>query len=128
MFGLADLDEVTHLAAEPGSGATTMLLQIARSSLQDGGRVLWLSRTMPDGLRMTQIFSNIDPTAVARFHAGSFGDALDMGVLNGIKLIKSLSSLNLVLVDDWSGNTGQPSKVVNIAIKNLIEVCRAEKT
>jgi hypothetical protein len=128
MFGLTDLGEVTHLAAEPGAGATTMLLQLSRLSLKNGGRVLWLSRVMPDGLRMTQIFSKIDTTAVARFHAGAFGDALDIGILNGINMVKSLPSLSIVLVDNWSGTTGQPSKKINEAIKNLIGVCRSENT
>ncbi len=128
MFGLADLGEVTHLAAEPGAGATTVLLQLSHFSLQKGGRVIWLSRVMPDGLRMTQIFSKIDTSALARFHVGAFGDAFERGIMNGINMIKSLPSISLVLVDNWPGNNGQSSKEIKNSVDKLVGVCRREKT
>ena len=51
-----------HLAVEGSCGGTTLGLQVARQTILDGGRGLWASPELPDGVRFSQIFSDVSPT------------------------------------------------------------------
>ena len=43
--------ESSHLAVEGACGGTTLGLQLARQTIEDGGRVLWAAPELPDGVR-----------------------------------------------------------------------------
>ena len=61
--------ESIHLAVEGSCGGTTLGLQLARQTIEDGGRVLWAAPELPDGVRFSQIFADLSLTSSSRFHA-----------------------------------------------------------
>jgi len=123
MFDPLDVAAVTHVATSPGAGGTTILLQHSRVVLQAGGRVLWLARALPDGDRMAKMFGDIQPAAIARFHAGAFGQQLHRGLESAHGMIDSLATMSLVIVDDWAERSGRTSTISKAAIADLIERC-----
>ena len=115
--------KLLHIAAEPGSGATSLALQLIRDSLLESGRIVWISREMPDPGRLSDILGSLPPTSLSRFHAASFGEHLARGIEQSLDLIEGLDSITHVVIDNWTGISGRVDKLLVNTIKNLIKSC-----
>jgi len=119
---MLDLDSgPIHLSVEAGIGGTTLALNLADCVLRTEARVVWLCRKIPNGERMTQIFSNLESSVLERFFAIEFGE----GFLTKVNLVKPiLSQLNendLIVVDDWCPSHGRVPSSDLQASKLIIE-------
>ena len=123
MDSIPQPEGVLHIASEPGSGATSLALQLIRHSLEESGRIVWIGREMPNPDRLSDIFGNIPPTALSRFHAGAFGEHISRGIEQSLDLIEGLESITYVVIDDWAGVSGKVSSELIQMMKNLIQSC-----
>ena len=113
-------DSSIHLAVEGSCGGTTLGLQIARQVIEDGGRVLWAAPELPDGVRFSQIFSEISLTASSRFHAMNLVGNVDQAIDSLLKSANILPGVTLVVLDDYCPDSGAiPSDVIK-AVNKLI--------
>ena len=109
-----------HLAVEGSCGGTTLGLQLARQVINEGGRVLWAAPELPDGVRFSQIFSDVSLTASSRFHAMNLVGNVDQAIDSLLKTAKALPNVSLVVLDDYCPDSGQIPKDVFSAINKLI--------
>ncbi len=115
------LDESSiHLAVEGSCGGTTLGLQIARQVIDEGGRVLWAAPELPDGVRFSQIFSDVSLTASSRFHAMNLVGNVDQSIESLLKTARVLPNVSLVVLDDYCPDSGpMPSDIIT-AVNKLI--------
>lgn len=116
-----------HLSAPPKAGSTSFALQQACLAITDGKRVIWGSEVMPDNVRFSQIFSNLDISAASRFHGMSTAGEFKRCVLEISKAAKILPNVGLVVIDGWTPPKGQVSPDTKNTIlelsSNLNEGC-----
>lgn len=102
-----DIPSRIHLNVEGSCGGTTFALTMAKNSLIDGGRVLWVSPEFPDETRFSQIFADVDITSSTRFHAVNLVGKLEQTVDSLTRLTKSLPNVSLIVLDDWCEKQGK---------------------
>jgi hypothetical protein len=113
-----------HLAVQESCGGTTIGLQMARQSIEKGGRVLWASPELPDGTRFSQIFDGIDPVSSSRFHAMNLVGNFDQALESLISAAKMLPSVDLVILDDYCPKSGKIPNDIIKGVNKLIEVSK----
>lgn len=110
-----------HLAVEGSVGGTSLGLHMATEVIEQGGRVLWASPSMPDNVRFGQIFSHLSIAHSSRYHAmnlvGDFDQAMDIL----IQTSNSLPSVQLVVLDDWCEQSGKIPSAKIAAVQRLSE-------
>ena len=94
---------------------------MATEVIEQGGRVLWASPSMPDNVRFGQIFSHLSIAHSSRYHAmnlvGDFDQAMDIL----IQTSNSLPSVQLVVLDDWCEQSGKIPSAKIAAVQRLSE-------
>ena len=114
-----DIPSRIHLNVEGSCGGTTFALTMAKNSLIDGGRVLWVSPEFPDETRFSQIFAEVDITSSTRFHAVNLVGKLEQTVDSLTKLAGSLPNVTLIVIDEWCEKQGKiPTSSIS-AMQNL---------
>ena len=98
-----------HLAVEGSTGGTTLGLHMAADTIENGGRVLWASPEMPDGVRFGQLFDHLSLADSSRFHAMNLVGSLTQAVSVLLETSSSLPSVKLVVLDDWCDESGRIS-------------------
>ncbi len=116
-----------HLSVAAGCGGTTWGLQQARNALVEGKHVVWICDESPDVGRFSQMFTNVSPSVVSKFHLSAVGENIEAGIESGISLLKVLSNIDLVVVDDWTTKTGKASVDLRKSIHKLIEECKVNQ-
>ena len=112
--------ESIHLAVEGSCGGTTLGLQLARQTIEDGGRVLWAAPELPDGVRFSQIFADLSLTSSSRFHAMNLVGNVDQAIDSLLNSANTLPNVSLVVLDDYCPDSGAiPSDVIS-AVNKLI--------
>ena len=96
-----------HLAVEGSTGGTTLGLHMAADTIEQGGRVLWASPEMPDGVRFGQLFEHLSLADSSRFHAMNLVGSLTQAVAVLLETSTSLPSVQLVVLDDWCAESGR---------------------
>lgn len=96
-----------HLAVEGSTGGTTLGLHIATNIIEQGGRVLWASPDMPDGVRFGQLFAHLSLTESSKYHAMNLVGALKQSVDVLLETSSALPSVQLVVLDDWCPKSGK---------------------
>ena len=102
-----DIPSRIHLNVEGSCGGTTFALTMAKNSLIDGGRVLWVSPEFPDETRFSQIFAEVDITSSTRFHAVNLVGKLEQTVDSLTKLAGTLPNVTLIVIDEWCEKQGK---------------------
>ena len=117
-------DNAIHLAVEGSCGGTSLGIQLARQSIENGGRVLWASPELPDGTRFSQIFKGLDPVSSSRFHAMNLVGNFDQALESLISAAKMLPNVDVVILDDYCPDSGRiPKDIVN-GVNKLIAVSK----
>jgi len=116
-----------HLSVAAGCGGTTWGLQQARNALKEGEHVVWICEESPDVGRFSQMFTNVSPSAVSKLHLSAVGENIETGIDSAISLLKVLSNISLVVVDDWTAKTGKTSPDLRKSMHELIEECKVNK-
>ena len=107
MRGHLDIPNRTHLSVEGSCGGSSFGLTLAKNTLLDGGRVLWVSPEFPNEQRFSQIFAEVDITSSSKFHAVNLVGKLDQTVNSLIRLSNSLPNVQLIVLDDWCEKQGK---------------------
>ena len=119
MRGHLDIPNRTHLSVEGSCGGSSFGLTLAKNTLLDGGRVLWVSPEFPNEQRFSQIFAEVDITSSSKFHAVNLVGKLDQTVNSLIRLSNSLPNVQLVVLDDWCEKQG---KIPSDSIKSIAKL------
>lgn len=109
-----------HLAVEGSCGGTTIGLQLARQVIENGGRVVWVAPEFPDGLRFSQIFDEVPLVSSSRFHAMNLVGSLDIAFRELKTAASALPGVKLVVLDDYSPDSGRMPKDVIEGVNSLI--------
>ena len=96
-----------HMAVEGSTGGTTLGLHIAADAIRDGGRVLWASPDMPDGVRFGQLFEHLSLADSSKVHAMNLVGNLSQAVDVLVETSTALPSVRLVVLDDWCAHSGR---------------------
>ena len=96
-----------HLAVEGSTGGTTLGLHMAADAIKHGGRVLWASPEMPDGVRFGQLFEHLSLADSSKFHAMNLVGSLSQAVEVLVETSTALSSVRLIVLDDWCAQSGR---------------------
>ena len=96
-----------HLAVEGSTGGTTLGLHLAADTIEQGGRVLWASPEMPDGVRFGQLFEHLSLADSSRFHAMNLVGSLTQAVGVLLETSTALPSVRLIVLDDWCEPSGR---------------------
>ena len=96
-----------HLAVEGSTGGTTLGLHMAADAIKHGGRVLWASPEMPDGVRFGQLFEHLSLADYSKFHAMNLVGSLSQAVEVLVETSTALPSVRLIVLDDWCAQSGR---------------------
>ena len=96
-----------HLAVEGSTGGTTLGLHMAADAIKHGGRVLWASPEMPDGVRFGQLFEHLSLADSSKFHAMNLVGSLSQAVEVLVETSTALPSVRLIVLDDWCAQSGR---------------------
>ena len=96
-----------HLAVEGSTGGTTLGLHMAADAIEHGGRVLWASPEMPDGVRFGQLFEHLSLADSSKFHAMNLVGSLSQAVDVLVETSTALPSVRLIVLDDWCAQSGR---------------------
>lgn len=96
-----------HLAVEGSTGGTTLGLHMAADAINAGGRVLWASPEMPDGVRFGQLFEHLSLADSSKFHAMNLVGSLRQAVHVLVETSTALPSVRLIVLDDWCAHSGR---------------------
>ena len=107
MTGDFDIPTRTHLSVEASCGGSSLGLTLAKKTLLEDGRVLWVSPEFPNEQRFSQIFADVDITSSSKFHAVNLVGKLDQTVDSLIRLSTSLPNVKLIILDDWCEKQGK---------------------
>jgi len=111
-----------HLAVQESCGGSTIGLQMARQSIENGGRVLWAAPELPDGVRFSQIFDGIDPVSSSKFHAMNLVGNFDQALQALVSAAEMLPNVDLVVLDDYCPKSGKIPNDIIKGVNKLIEV------
>ena len=114
-----DIPNRIHLSVEGSCGGSSFGLTLAKNTLLDGGRVLWVSPEFPNEQRFSQIFAEVDITSSSKFHAVNLVGKLDQTVSSLIRLSSSLPNVQLIVLDDWCEKQG---KIPSDSIKSMAKL------
>ncbi len=117
----------THLSVISGVGGTTLGLQLSRESILQGKHVFWISNSMPDATRFSQIFESVPYASSSKFHVSEGGDKLEFAIISTINVISAMNNVEIVIVDDWAPKTGKVSKSVIKEVRKLAETCERQE-
>ena len=119
MRGHLDIPNRVHLSVEGSCGGSSFGLTLAKNTLLDSGRVLWVSPEFPNEQRFSQIFTEVDITSSSKFHAVNLVGKLDQTVSSLIRLSSSLPNVQLIVLDDWCEKQG---KIPSDSIKSMAKL------
>lgn len=101
-------------------------MQVARDSLNDGGRVIWVCEKTPDAGRFSQIFQSVDVASLARLHMMECGETISHGVQAAGKLAEQLTP-QLFVIDDWTPRTGRANKITIGEIEKILPILQSNQ-
>ena len=108
-YSLGAKGQDIHLAIEGSVGGTSLALHLAADAIENGGRVIWAGKDMPNAVRFSQLFSHLSLIQSSRFHAMSIAGNTELAVLSIIQAINSLPSVSMIVIDDWCESGGRIS-------------------
>jgi len=121
IMALPDIGKRVHLSSTPKTGRTTFCLQQAREHIASGSRVIWGSEEMPDNVRFSQIFSELDISEASRFHSMNTGGEFGRALKEISRASELLPGVSLVVIDDWTPVQGRAKKERITAVKRMEE-------
>lgn len=111
--------EPTHISVEPGSKSDSIVLTIILEALKDGGKVIWMTRELPDQRRIIDILGNLNDTKLANLIVLEFKENLS-GKLEEIKsILDSKNNEDLLIIENWCEKYGRAKSKEIILMKEL---------
>jgi len=106
-YSLGAKDQAIHLAIEGSVGGTSLALHLAADVIENGGRVIWAGKDLPNAVRFSQLFSHLSLVQSSRFHAMSIAGNTELAVSSIIQAMNSLPSVSMIVIDDWCESGGR---------------------
>ena len=106
-YSLGAKGQDIHLAIEGSVGGTSLALHLAADAIENGGRVIWAGKDLPNAVRFSQLFSHLSLIQSSRFHAMSIAGNTEFAVLSIIQAMNSLPSVSMIVIDDWCESGGR---------------------
>ena len=96
-----------HVSSGPGSDSSLMSLTMVLNALEEGNKVFWMTRDLPDQRKILDVLGHLDDSVLNRMIVVEFGDDLS-GKLNGIdSIISNFKNRDLLIVDNWCESHGR---------------------
>ena len=96
-----------HISSGPGSDSSLMSLTMVLNALEEGNKVVWMTRDLPDQRKILDVLGHLDDSVLNRMIVVEFGDDLS-GKLNGIdSIISNFKNRDLLIVDNWCESHGR---------------------
>jgi replicative DNA helicase len=127
-FSLGVKGQAIHLAIEGSVGGTSMALHLAANAIEEGGRVIWASKEMPNAGRFSQLFSHLSLVQSSRFHAMNLSGKMELAVPLIVQAMNSLPSVSMIILDDWCDSSGRISKDELSQVAKLLEQKKEDVT
>ena len=108
-----------HLSSEPGAGRTTLCMNMARKTLENGNSVIWACMNAPDGSRFSEIMDGLDNNQIMEMRIIEFGGSLPLIEDIILENIGQLGSGGLVIIDDWCEPIGRTRKEVRDSLTKI---------
>ena len=118
-MAIPTISGLCHLSAPPKAGSTSFALQQASLAIANGKRVIWGSEAMPDNIRFSQIFCNLDISAASRFHGMSTAGEFKRCIIEIGRAARILPNVGLVVIDGWTPPKGRVSSETKSSILEL---------
>jgi|TARA_B110000495_G_scaffold186668_1_gene185406 hypothetical protein len=122
-YSLGAKGQDIHLAIEGSVGGTSLALHLAADAIENGGRVIWAGKDLPNAVRFSQLFSHLSLIQSSRFHAMSIAGNTELAVLSIIQAMNSLPSVSMIVIDDWCESGG---RIANSDLTQMVKL-RDEK-
>jgi hypothetical protein len=120
-FSLGAKGQAIHLAIEGSVGGTSLALHLAANTIEEGGRVIWASKEMPNAGRFAQLFSHLSLVQSSRFHAMNLAGNMELAVPLIVQAMNSLPSVSMIILDDWCDSSGRIGKDELTQVAKLLE-------
>ena len=109
-----------HVSSGPGSDSSLMSLTMVLNTLEEGNKVIWMTRNLPDQRKILDVLGHLDDSVLDRMIAVEFGDDLS-GKLNGINsIISKFKKRDLLIINNWCESHGRAKLKEITFMKKLI--------
>ena len=109
-----------HISSGPGSDSSSMSLTMVLNALEEGNKVVWMTRNLPDQRKILDVLGHLEDSVLNKMIVVEFGDDLSRK-LNGINsIISKFKKSDLLIIDNWCESHGRAKlKEINF-IKKLV--------
>ena len=123
-YSLGAKGQAIHLAIEGSVGGTSLALHLAANAIENGGRVIWASKDLPNAVRFSQLFSHLSLIQSSRFHAMSIAGNTELAVASIIQAMNSLPSVSMIVIDEWCDSGG---RIASNDLTQMAKLCSEKK-
>ena len=109
-----------HISSGPGSDSSLMSLTMVLNVLEEGNKVVWMTRNLPDQRKILDVLGHLEDSVLNKMIVVEFGDDLSRK-LNAINsIISKFRKSDLLIIDNWCESHGRAKlKEINF-IKKLV--------
>ena len=109
-----------HISSGPGSDSSSMSLTMVLNALEEGNKVVWMTRNLPDQRKILDVLGHLEDSVLNKMIVVEFGDDLSRK-LNAINsIISKFRKSDLLIIDNWCESHGRAKlKEINF-IKKLV--------
>ena len=123
-YSLAAKGQSIHLAIEGSVGGTSFALHLAADAIENGGRVIWAGKELPNAVRFSQSFAHLSLIQSSRFHAMSIAGNTELAVSSIIQAMNSLPAVSMIVIDDWCDSIG---RISSNDLTQMAKLCSEKK-
>jgi len=123
-YSLGAKGQSIHLAIEGSVGGTSLALHLAADAIENGGRVIWASKDLPNAIRFSQLFAHLSLIQSSRFHAMSIAGNTELAVSSIIQAMNSLPAVSMIVLDDWCDSNG---RIASNDLTQMAKICGEKK-
>jgi hypothetical protein len=123
-YSLAAKGQSIHLAIEGSVGGTSFALHLAADAIENGGRVIWAGKELPNAVRFSQLFAHLSLIQSSRFHAMSIAGNTELAVSSIIQAMNSLPAVSMIVIDDWCDSIG---RISSNDLTQMAKLCSEKK-
>ena len=124
-YSLGASGQAIHLAIEGSVGGTSLALHLAADAIENGGRVIWASKELPNAVRFSQLFAHLSLIQSSRFHAMSIAGNTELAVSSIVQAMNSLPAVSMIVVDDWCDSNG---RIASNDLAQMAKLCDEKKS
>ena len=96
-----------HISSGPNSDSSLLTLSIILEVLEKNNKVIWMTRTIPDQRKISDVFGDLDYKKLNRMIVIEFGDKLSEKIDEINSIISNLKKEDLLIIEGWCDSHGR---------------------